>query len=141
MPDISCLRHASKESFVFTKGNETKGFDWSERCEEKVEVTAMRDQITSGGLMNEFAKAMNEGFVLEWQTDENCKECEASDGYCGYSNNRKEVLCFCKDGSVRSNNCDGMLSGSCTLLIEIVNLLVVTTFHLHRRFCSVFIFS
>ncbi|QHO43115.1 uncharacterized protein DS421_5g160070 [Arachis hypogaea] len=109
VPDISCLRQGSKESFVFLKGNESKGFDWSERCEENVDVTVMKDEISSNGgeygLVSEFGRAMNEGFVLEWETEETCKECEASEGYCGYSSTNKQILCFCKDGTVRTNNC------------------------------------
>ncbi|XP_061345001.1 LEAF RUST 10 DISEASE-RESISTANCE LOCUS RECEPTOR-LIKE PROTEIN KINASE-like 2.1 [Gastrolobium bilobum] len=107
VPSIKCLSSGANESFVFGMRNETKGFDWSENCQENVVVTVMKDQITSDGLMNEFAGAMNEGFVLDWQTASNCAECEASDGLCGYSNTRKELLCFCKDGSTRSNKCEG----------------------------------
>ncbi|MED6194685.1 hypothetical protein PIB30_030752 [Stylosanthes scabra] len=119
VPDITCLREGSKESFVFLMGNERKGFDWSERCEENVDVTVMKDQISNNGeygLVREFGRAMNEGFVLEWETEETCKECEASEGYCGYSSTKKEVLCFCKDGTVRTNNCGGLIAGGIGVL-------------------------
>ncbi|KAF7819894.1 LEAF RUST 10 DISEASE-RESISTANCE LOCUS RECEPTOR-LIKE PROTEIN KINASE-like 2.1 [Senna tora] len=101
---IRCLTSGLKESFVFVAGNETSGFDWSKNCEEKVSVAVLKDQITSGGLMEEFVGALNEGFVLDWQTPESCDECEASDGLCGYSDDTKGMLCFCKDGS---NSCSG----------------------------------
>ncbi|XP_054794686.1 LEAF RUST 10 DISEASE-RESISTANCE LOCUS RECEPTOR-LIKE PROTEIN KINASE-like 2.1 isoform X2 [Prosopis cineraria] len=104
---ITCLTSGVKQSFVFVTGNETEGFDWSNTCEESVVVTVMKDGITSEGLMNEYREAMNEGFILDWQTAKSCDECEASDGICGYSNTRKESLCFCKDGSVQSNSCSG----------------------------------
>lgn len=98
---------------MFVTGNETKGFDWSENCGESVVVTVLKDEITSGGLMNEYAEAMDKGFVLDWHTSEGCVECEDSEsgGVCGYSNTGKEIVCFCKDGDVRSNSCSGMLVG------------------------------
>ncbi|XP_020220458.1 LEAF RUST 10 DISEASE-RESISTANCE LOCUS RECEPTOR-LIKE PROTEIN KINASE-like 2.1 [Cajanus cajan] len=108
LSSIECLSSGSNESFVFMMGEETKGFDWSGNCEANVVVTVMKDQITSDGdLIKEFAGAMNEGFVLEWKTAEKCVECEASNGVCGFSNTKQEVLCFCKDGSTRSNSCEG----------------------------------
>ncbi|KAK7320046.1 hypothetical protein RJT34_04776 [Clitoria ternatea] len=107
VPSIKCLSSGAFESFVFLMGNETKDFDWS-NCQQNVVVTVMKDQITgSDGLMSEFAGAMDEGFVLEWHTADSCAECEASDGLCGYSDSRKELLCFCKDGSTRSHKCEG----------------------------------
>lgn len=109
VPFIECLSSGVNRSFVFEMGNETKGFDWDENCQVNVVVTVMKDEVTSDGLMSEFAGAMNEGFVLDWQTPTSCAECEASDGVCGYSNTKKELLCFCKDGSTTSNNCQGML--------------------------------
>ncbi|KAI9088108.1 hypothetical protein K1719_030085 [Acacia pycnantha] len=104
---ISCLTSGVNESFGFVEGNETGGFDWSKNCGESVMVTVMKDRVTSEGLMNEYKEALNEGFVLDWQTDQSCVECEASDGICGYSNTKKEVLCFCNDGSIQSNSCSG----------------------------------
>lgn len=111
---IRCLTSGVNESFVFVAGNETGGLDWSKNCQESIVVTVMKDQITSTGLMNEFAGAMNKGFVLDWQTPNtnSCDECEDSGGTCGYNNVRKESVCFCKDGSVQSNSCLGMLDGS-----------------------------
>ncbi|KAK4280784.1 hypothetical protein QN277_012360 [Acacia crassicarpa] len=104
---IRCLTSGMNESFGFVEGNEIRGFDWSKNCGEIVTVTVMKDRVTSEGLMNEYKEAMNEGFVLDWQTAQSCVECEASDGLCGYSNTKKEVLCFCNDGSVQSNSCSG----------------------------------
>lgn len=113
---IECLKSGANESFVFETENANEGFDWSGNCAEKVVVTVMKDQVTSEGLVNEFAGAMSEGFVLDWQTASNCAECEASGGLCGYNNTRKELLCFCKDGSTRTNDCKGTLAGSIVLL-------------------------
>lgn len=110
MPSIQCLSSGANKSFVFVMGNETKGFDWSGNCEEKIVVTVLKDEITSDGdLISQFAGALDEGFVLEWQTASYCVECEESDGICGYSNTEKEMLCFCKDGSTKKSTCDGML--------------------------------
>ncbi|XP_028800182.1 LEAF RUST 10 DISEASE-RESISTANCE LOCUS RECEPTOR-LIKE PROTEIN KINASE-like 2.3 [Neltuma alba] len=109
---IRCLTSGAKQSFVFVMGNEsTRDFDWSKTCEQSVVVTVMKDHVTSEGLMNEYKEAMNEGFFLNWQTAKSCEECEASDGICGYSNTRKQSLCFCKDGSVQSNSCSGRRKG------------------------------
>lgn len=106
---IGCLTSGLNESFVFVEGNETvRGFDWSRSCEISVTVTVMKEYITSDGLMNEYKEAMNKGFVLDWQTSKSCVECEASGGLCGYSNTKKEVLCFCNDGNIQSNSCSGM---------------------------------
>ncbi|KAI4347202.1 hypothetical protein L6164_008036 [Bauhinia variegata] len=104
---IRCLSSGLYESFVFFMGNETKGFQWDQNCKENVIVTVLKDQVTSNGLMNQFAGAINEGFVLDWQTANDCKECEASAGLCGYNVTTKEILCYCKDGSIKSNDCKG----------------------------------
>ncbi|CAJ1936852.1 unnamed protein product [Sphenostylis stenocarpa] len=123
VPSIECLSSGTNESFVFVTGNETKGFDWSRNCQVQVVVTVMKDQIaTDGDLISQFAGAMNEGFVLEWQTASECVQCEASDGICGYSNTGKEVLCFCKDGSTKSSTCDagGSSTGLSRLIIGLI---------------------
>ncbi|RDX67838.1 LEAF RUST 10 DISEASE-RESISTANCE LOCUS RECEPTOR-LIKE PROTEIN KINASE-like 2.1, partial [Mucuna pruriens] len=114
VPSIKCLSSGVNESFVFLMGNETKGFDWLGNCEANVVVTVMKDEITSDGdLINEFAGAMNQGFVLEWQTPATCVDCQDRNGVCGYSNAMKELLCFCND----ANSCRGMLAGINTIKI------------------------
>ncbi|KAI4350938.1 hypothetical protein L6164_005340 [Bauhinia variegata] len=107
MSSIRCLSSGVNESFVFLTGNETNGFQWEQNCRDNVVVAVLKDQITSNGLMNQFAGAMNEGFVLDWQTANDCRECEDSGGSCGYNTTRKEIMCYCKDGSVQSNDCKG----------------------------------
>ncbi|XP_019420437.1 PREDICTED: LEAF RUST 10 DISEASE-RESISTANCE LOCUS RECEPTOR-LIKE PROTEIN KINASE-like 2.1 [Lupinus angustifolius] len=116
-PVVKCLSSGVNESFVFVLGDEPPGFDWSKSCEENVVVPVLRDEVTrDNNLVNEFSGAMNEGFVLNWHTSTSCVDCEASDGLCGYNNNRTELLCFCKDGSVRSNKCEGGSSTSLSRL-------------------------
>ncbi|KAK7398899.1 hypothetical protein VNO78_10073 [Psophocarpus tetragonolobus] len=125
VPSIKCLSSGLNESFVFLMGNETKGFDWLRNCQENVVVTVMKDQITAdGGLVNQFAGAMDEGFVLEWQTTASCAQCEASNGVCGYSTTKKETVCFCNDGSTRSNKCQGEEGSSTGLSRLIIGLII-----------------
>ncbi|XP_028800179.1 LEAF RUST 10 DISEASE-RESISTANCE LOCUS RECEPTOR-LIKE PROTEIN KINASE-like 2.1 [Neltuma alba] len=131
---IRCLTSGVKQSFVFVMGNESnEGFDWSKTCEESVVVPVMKDRVTSKGLMNEYKEAMNEGFLLNWQTAQSCEECEASDGICGYIDTRKESLCFCKDGNVQSNSCSGLIAAG------VGALLICIIFFFSRRKISVMI--
>lgn len=112
-----------KQSYVFVKGKETEGYDWSEECEEKVEVVVKEDEVDSGGLVTGFGEAMNKGFVLNWgsASASDCAECEESDGYCGYNHTTNHMLCFCRDGSIRANRCNkGMIfSASLSLYLDI----------------------
>lgn len=39
-------------------------------------------------------------------TNTDCAQCEASDGRCGYNNSTQESLCFCKNGTVKSDDCN-----------------------------------
>lgn len=132
VPPIECLSSGASRSFVFLMGNETEGFD----CQEKVVVAVLKDQITShddGGLINEFAGAMNEGFLLDWQTTTNCAECEASNGTCGYSNTRKETLCFCKDGTTKSNTCQGIYVWQITTRLSLCFIIWLIMFCFNNR--------
>ncbi|CAN6577900.1 unnamed protein product [Malus baccata var. baccata] len=100
VPPIGCLGYGKMQSYVFTVGNETEGFDWFENCEENVVVPVIRTtEITSGfdGLIGGFGGAMNEGFVLDWGMAKDCGSCEANGGFCGYNNTAHNFLCFCKD--------------------------------------------
>ncbi len=112
VPYIECLGFDATRSYVFVEGNETEGFDWSENCEDKVVVAVMNAVINIGNLISGFAREMNDGFVLDWVRAKDCSTCENSGGYCGYNDTAKEFLCFCNDGSTRSNSCKGMLSSS-----------------------------
>lgn len=132
LPDsISCFVKSIswKESYVFVKGNETTGYDWSTECDEMVEVVVKQSEINdenSGGLVSEFGKAMGEGFVLDWEKARDCVHCEDSGGYCGggYVDNRSTdgILCFCKDGSVTSNRCKKKGNINSTLTFQTMTL-------------------
>ncbi|KAL4633174.1 hypothetical protein ACB092_04G103100 [Castanea dentata] len=109
VPFIPCLNISSNRSYVFVENHETEGFesfDWSKNCEEKVVVTVI-DIQTEINIVDRFGAALNDGFVLAWGRVEDCVTCEDSEGFCGYNATAKEYLCFCKDGSARSNSCKG----------------------------------
>ncbi|KAK7847939.1 leaf rust 10 disease-resistance locus receptor-like protein kinase-like 1.2 [Quercus suber] len=107
---IQCLNIGSNRSYVFVENRETEVNDWSKNCEEKVVVTVRKTQINMTNLTGGFGRAMNDGFVLDWETVKDCVTCESSEGYCGYNAAAEEYLCFCNDGSTNSNSCKGMLS-------------------------------
>ncbi|KAM1026491.1 hypothetical protein ACFX2I_039354 [Malus domestica] len=113
VPPIGCLGYGKMQSYVFTVGNETEGFDWFENCEENVVVPVIKTtEITSGfdGLIGGFGGAMNEGFVLDWGMAKDCGSCEANGGFCGYNNTAHNFLCFCKNGTRTNGVCkQGML--------------------------------
>ncbi|KAL6177849.1 hypothetical protein ACLB2K_049370 [Fragaria x ananassa] len=105
VPPITCLgSYGTKKSYVFKEGEEPKVFDWSENCEENVVVTVKETEITRSIAINElsgaFGVAMNKGFVLNWTKAKECGSCEINGGFCGYNNTARQVLCFCKDGSI-----------------------------------------
>ncbi|XP_075661966.1 LEAF RUST 10 DISEASE-RESISTANCE LOCUS RECEPTOR-LIKE PROTEIN KINASE-like 1.2 isoform X2 [Castanea sativa] len=119
VPFIPCLNISSNRSYVFVENHETEGFesfDWSKNCEEKVVVTVrdIQTEINIVDLIARFGEAMNDGFVLDWGRVEDCVTCEDSEGFCGYNATAKEYLCFCKDGSVRSNSCKGTVEACVT---------------------------
>uniref|UniRef100_A0A2N9H2C4 non-specific serine/threonine protein kinase n=1 Tax=Fagus sylvatica TaxID=28930 RepID=A0A2N9H2C4_FAGSY len=113
VPYIECLGFDARRSYVFVEGNETEGFDWSENCEDKVVVAVMNAVINIGNLISGFAREMNDGFVLDWgEGPRIAVHVRTLEGMCGYNDTAKEFLCFCNDGSTRSNSCKGMLSSS-----------------------------
>ncbi|XP_050376685.1 putative RING-H2 finger protein ATL21A [Argentina anserina] len=69
VPPIPCLGSYdtnSNRSYVFKEGDEPKGYDWSENCEEKVVVTVKETEEiprTIGGWIGAFGVAMKGGFV------------------------------------------------------------------------------
>jgi hypothetical protein len=121
VPYIECLGFDARRSYVFVEGNETEGFDWSENCEDKVVVAVTKAEINIGNLISGFVSEMNDGFVLDWGKAKDCSTCESSGGLCGYNDTAKEFLCFCIDGSTRSNSCKGMLSSSFYFLCHVFN--------------------
>ncbi|KAK9926318.1 hypothetical protein M0R45_023556 [Rubus argutus] len=93
----------TNQSFVLMEEEEPKGFDWSEKCAEKVVVTVMK----------EFTEASIHELSLLLETP--CRLglcligaslwsafCEASGGYCGYNTTKPEFLCFCEHGYTRT---------------------------------------
>ena len=110
VPSIQCLNIGSYRSYVFVENHETEGFDWSKNCEEKVVVAVRQTQINMGNLNGGYGGAMNDGFVLDWESVKDCGPCESFEGYCGYNATAEEFLCFCNDGSAHSKSCKGMLS-------------------------------
>ena len=109
VPSIQCLNIGSNRSYVFVENHETVGFDWSKNCEETVVVAVTQTQINTGNLTGGYGAAMNDGFVLDWESVKDCGPCESFEGYCGYNATAEEFLCFCTDGSTHRNSCKGML--------------------------------
>ncbi|CAK7349690.1 unnamed protein product [Dovyalis caffra] len=109
-PPIECLRFEAKRSYVnVLEGNEKEQDNWFGICEEHVRVMVLRTPLTNNDMITtEFGRAMDQGFMLDWGTAKECGACEASDGHCGSSDSKKDLLCFCKDGKVRSKHCGGM---------------------------------
>ncbi|KAH7857817.1 hypothetical protein Vadar_016807 [Vaccinium darrowii] len=108
---IECLSSSVKDSFVFVNGTEPAWplDHWYDFCEEKVVVTVMDSEIgANNSLIEGFGGAMNEGFVLDWRQAPSCGPCEASMGLCGFDYANEDFLCFCSDGSIRTNDtCKG----------------------------------
>ncbi|KAK9996499.1 hypothetical protein SO802_021185 [Lithocarpus litseifolius] len=152
-----CLNIGSKRSYVFVENNETVRFDdWTKNCEEKVVVTVRQTQINTSNLTGGFGGAMNDGFLLDWETVKNgamndgfqidwetvkdCVTCESSEGFCGYNGTVGEFLCFCKDGSTHRNSCKGkhderkwikFVAGFGASLVMVLIILVI--FLIYRR--------
>ncbi|KAK9278942.1 hypothetical protein L1049_028524 [Liquidambar formosana] len=105
---IGCLGFGGRQSYVAVEVNETEEFDWFGKCEEKVVVTVMEAAIEVNNLTGGFGGAMNKGFVLNWRIAEDCGPCEDSGGLCGHGNTPSK-LCFCEDGTIGTNHCNGTL--------------------------------
>ncbi|KAJ4831574.1 hypothetical protein Tsubulata_044131 [Turnera subulata] len=104
---VGCLGSSDKllQSYVALLVDGLDISNWFGICQEKVVVTVMKTNIpSSDDLTSGFAAAMNSGFVLDWRVLQDCRECEASQGYCGYSNLSKNVFCICTD-SIQAHNC------------------------------------
>ncbi|XP_043700155.1 LEAF RUST 10 DISEASE-RESISTANCE LOCUS RECEPTOR-LIKE PROTEIN KINASE-like 1.2 [Telopea speciosissima] len=48
-----------------------------------------------------YSQLLRRGFLLNWNESDNCTECRASGGHCGFQN--KEFWCFCPNGRRRQN--------------------------------------
>lgn len=96
---FDCLNSNGNKSY---HAEEEEDFDWTRICEKKVVVPVTKDGFTRG-----IGAAMVEGFLLHWvNAATECVECEASQGRCGYNNSAHESLCYCKDGTVKFDNCN-----------------------------------
>ncbi|KAA8542733.1 hypothetical protein F0562_023885 [Nyssa sinensis] len=106
---INCLGSSVKRSYVFRTGKEPKAegvVHWQDSCEAKVVATVMeRDIINEDPLNFLFGWVVDQVFVLNWARPEDCDECEASDGRCGFNNAAQRLVCFCSDGSMRNGHC------------------------------------
>ncbi|KAJ8642927.1 hypothetical protein MRB53_004675 [Persea americana] len=95
---IECLNSGRNRSFVFGGGlGEIPRFDWHGNCEECVKVPLMETEakgLTLGG----FGGSVARGFQVDWFVARTCGVCEASHGYCGYSNRNRSFVCYCEDG-------------------------------------------
>ncbi|XVF62447.1 hypothetical protein PTKIN_Ptkin09bG0008600 [Pterospermum kingtungense] len=106
IPSIVCLRYSAKNSYVFTEGAIPE-FDWNTYCDSTVTVPVI-ERAVNGVSSNGFVGALQEGFELTWQqpADVACRSCEATGGFCGYSNDQlhEKFFCHCPDGK-HSTSC------------------------------------
>ncbi|XP_055825780.1 LEAF RUST 10 DISEASE-RESISTANCE LOCUS RECEPTOR-LIKE PROTEIN KINASE-like 1.2 isoform X2 [Solanum dulcamara] len=103
-----CLKSNGNMSYFYVGGNQPAGLDWFGICEEKVVATVTEKRsFRNDDWIKGFGEAMGEGFVLDWRTALECGQCEESDGRCGYNNSTHNVLCYCRDGTVKVKQCKG----------------------------------
>ncbi|OIT29313.1 leaf rust 10 disease-resistance locus receptor-like protein kinase-like 1.2 [Nicotiana attenuata] len=125
---LDCLNSGGNKSYLYVEDNEPDDLNWSGICEKKVVAVVMDSGLTRESLGaatgEELTKglvaAMDGGFVLDWRIATECGKCEASDGRCGYNNSTHESLCYCKDGTVTFDHCNGTFSfefNSYTLIV------------------------
>nr|DAD31859.1 TPA_asm: hypothetical protein HUJ06_010710 [Nelumbo nucifera] len=116
---LSCLaNHANQQSFVFQEGKVPRGFDWYKNCEEHVVTTVISPNSV---LINRINRLLLAGFELYWGRIKDCFVCENSGGRCLYK--KKELLCFCKNGTQRTESCSGygMFNSNLPLLFLSLN--------------------
>ncbi|KAK4726714.1 hypothetical protein R3W88_031631 [Solanum pinnatisectum] len=99
---LDCLSSGGNNSYFYVGDYEPIDLKWYGICEKKVVVPVM-----DGGLIRGVGAAIGEGFVLDWQISKECGKCEASQGRCGYDNSTHESLCFCNDGTIKFDTCEG----------------------------------
>ncbi|KAI6683434.1 hypothetical protein NL676_029347 [Syzygium grande] len=104
---VDCLRSGDNRSYVFVNRSleEVASYEGELDCEETVAAAVKRTAVTAANSMEEFARAMSEGFVLDWAAAKECGACEHSGGRCAFNQN-DQLMCFCNDGS---NHTDGSL--------------------------------
>ncbi|KAH0708963.1 hypothetical protein KY284_010390 [Solanum tuberosum] len=99
---LDCLTTRGKSSYYCVGDQEQEDLNWYGICEKKVVVPVMDSELIRG-----VGTAIGEGFVLDWKIAKECRKCEASEGRCGYNNSTHESLCFCNDGTIKFDNCEG----------------------------------
>lgn len=102
LPDIACLQSGAKRSFVFAM-EAIPEFDWHGYCESTVRVSVLEKALDDKEtLVSSFSKALRDGFRLTWRTPSgSCQLCQASNGFCGYSNSSSSTenfFCICPGG-------------------------------------------
>ncbi|XP_048136847.1 LEAF RUST 10 DISEASE-RESISTANCE LOCUS RECEPTOR-LIKE PROTEIN KINASE-like 2.1 isoform X1 [Rhodamnia argentea] len=98
---VDCLRSGDNQSYVFVNKSleEVAAFDKELDCEDTEVAPVKRTNVTAGNVAEEFAGAMNEGFVLDWEKAKDCGECEHSGGRCAVDE-EEQLLCYCDDESI-----------------------------------------
>ncbi|KAF2951754.1 hypothetical protein DAI22_01g286100 [Oryza sativa Japonica Group] len=103
----------SGDSFVFTSAELEAPVEseLARRCRQVIVVPVNGDilnssnqsALPSGG----YGQVLNKGFDLAWNSrkDEQCYQCEQSQGHCSYSQNRVFLDCLCSDGKVGNQDC------------------------------------
>lgn len=103
LPHIQCLQYGAKRSYVFKEGAIPE-FDWNRYCASTVVVPVIEEAMDHGDLVQGF----DQGFKLTWNqaaADGVCQSCEASGGFCSYSNGLPSTFfCICSYGR-ESINC------------------------------------
>ncbi|KAK4781807.1 hypothetical protein SAY86_015909 [Trapa natans] len=99
---ISCLgKYNNRTSYGVLEGSAAaEEYNWTEmRCDEVVVATVKETEVSETDLIGQFARAMNSGFVLEWNATKDCGACEFTHGRCGFNGSTGQFLCFCDNGS------------------------------------------
>ncbi|KAK4750805.1 hypothetical protein SAY87_004287 [Trapa incisa] len=103
---ISCLgEYNNRTSYGVLEGSAAaEEYNWTEmRCDEVVVATVKETEVSETDLIGQFARAMNSGFVLEWNATKDCGACEFTHGRCGFNGSTGQFLCFCDNGSIHVN--------------------------------------
>ncbi|KAL3375294.1 hypothetical protein AABB24_006668 [Solanum stoloniferum] len=111
LPDslpAECLKSSGNRTYFYVGETEPDDLNWFGICEEKVVATVKeRRRFQNNDWIRGFGAAMGEGFVLDWWSASECGQCEESDGRCGYNNSTHNLLCYCRDGTVKFKHCEG----------------------------------
>ncbi|KAK6795749.1 hypothetical protein RDI58_009204 [Solanum bulbocastanum] len=111
LPDslpAECLKSNGNRTYFYVAETEPDDLNWFGICEEKVVATVKeRRSFQNNDWIGGFGAAMGEGFVLDWRSASECRQCEGSDGRCGYNNSTHNLLCYCQDGTVKFKHCKG----------------------------------